>query len=205
MADFNDLPNEVHLELLHHVATESPENLLTLIQASRTHMALYQRWSRNILHTATAGLLLSHPQFVRDALQASCSDMNMILNAALPYGEELKAWTVQSPAKDVWTNAYTGDRVEALENLVFLNQEIQDWASGLLRLGQERNDAEREIAGRLTIKDLQRDIFISAAPQIRSAERQNVVVALWLQESMRFRNANRAPGAPEVLQYLMYQ
>jgi hypothetical protein len=70
---------------------------------------------------------------VRGALQAQYSNDNIRLNITLPPATKLNAWSVL-PAHDVWSIEYAGDKMAALETLVWLNHDIEEMITELFAL-----------------------------------------------------------------------
>ena len=124
MSTFDDLPTEIHINLLEHVAASSPVTLRNLISVSKIHAALFTRYSQALLKAATESALPEHPEFVAGVLQAVFSNHTMILDIEAEKGQELKSWIVETPELDIWSSEFTGDRLKALDFLVDLELQI---------------------------------------------------------------------------------
>ena len=132
MATFLSLPPELHIMIMEQAAASSPKDLLNLVLSSEELAALYGNYSRQLLKKACTGALPSHPQFVRDAVQARFSLQTMDLSSAVQRGDELEAWVVATPENDIWSSRYSGNRMQALHYLVWNRNEIDAGAQELL-------------------------------------------------------------------------
>ena len=124
MATILTLPTEVHLALLESVAEKSVHDLYSLVLASKQNQEVFKAYWRPVLQKAAHTALRTQLEFILGALQARCSNGNMRINRHTLAGNELNAWSVP-PAHDLWTLKYAGDKVQALEIMVWMNHDIE--------------------------------------------------------------------------------
>ena len=195
MDSFSILPNDIHLELLHQLATADVHALYNLALASPIDKSLFETFSRTLLDKASTTILPSRPEFVRGALQALSSAKTMTLSILCQQGDELNAWKVRSADHDIWSNSYTGPRLDALRALLDLHTEIEHFVTDLLHrcalISAEMGEHVIQLESASVRQYMQ---ATGSADTLLDAPRERVVEAVWLQEMQRFRNSNRDGG-----------